>query len=131
MSSNSHGKWDGLTASGTLPIGVHYAGQRHKEFVLRVSLVGDLIGAQTEYPNVPVRKIALELFRRQLLKLGEIPAEALTLSLLEAEMTDIDIEVLEEEDTKLTKKLKPASGPSQIGEPSKTPSSGTAIASTK
>lgn len=121
-------RWNGLTASGTLPIGIYYAGTRHRDFTLRVSLTGDLIGAQEDHPNGTVRLIALELFRRQLLRVGEIPADALTLDLLRAELTDIDLGELERVDESLTKKLRPDSGDSTTGDASSTSSSGTAIA---
>lgn len=126
MSNNPAAKWDGLTATGTLPIGVFYAGQRHRTFTLRLSLCGDLIAAQEANPSAPVRLIALDLFRRQLLQLGDIPAEALTLDLLRAELTEIDQAVLEDADAALTKKLTPGSGDLPSGAPSNTPSSGTA-----
>jgi len=128
MSNDPLTKWAGLTASGTLPVGVYYAGQRHRDYVLRIGIAGDVIDALESQPNGSTARIALDLYRRQLLQLGAIPAEALTLDLLKAELAEIDQAVLEKASTELTKKLMPASDSSATGDVSSTSSSGTATA---
>jgi len=97
--------WDGLTIRRTLPIGVLYAGTRHKDFELRVALAGDLVKAQMRYPEGPYRLMAVDLLRLQLLKLGAIPPEALTTELLCNELTEIDMAALEAADKDLGKSL--------------------------
>ncbi|WP_164273388.1 hypothetical protein [Stenotrophomonas sp. B1-1] len=128
MSNDAITKWTGLTVSGTLPIGVYYAGQRHRNFILRVGLAGDVIEALEGQPTASTARIALDLYRRQLLQLGDIPAEALTLDLLKAELAEIDQSELERASAELTKKLQPASASSPTGDVSSTSSSGTATA---
>ncbi|MGH8422266.1 MAG: hypothetical protein ACRER3_07910 [Pseudomonas fluorescens] len=128
MSNDAITKWAGLTASGTLPVGVYYAGQRHRHYILRVSVAGDVIEALETQPTASTARIALDLYRRQLLKLGDIPAEALTLDLLKAELAEIDQAELERAGVELTKKLMPASESSLTGDVSSTSSSGTATA---
>jgi len=128
MSNDAITKWEGLTVSGTLPVGVYYAGQRHRDFILRVGLAGDVIEALESQPTASTARIALDLYRRQLLKLGDIPAEALTLELLKAELAEIDQSELERASAELTKKLQPASESSPTGDVSSTSSSGTATA---
>ena len=123
-------QWEGLTFSGTLPVGVFYAGKRHRDYVLRLGLSGDVIDAQAENPAGSMLLIALDLFRRQLLRLGDIPAEAITLDLLRQGLAEIDHAELERADGELTKKLTLASNAAVSGDASNTPSSDTAIAST-
>ncbi|WP_062536775.1 hypothetical protein [Mizugakiibacter sediminis] len=122
-------RWDGLTISGTLPIGVLYAGTRHRDYTLRVPLAGDLVDAQEAHPQGLVRLVALDLYRRQLLQLGEIPAEAITLELLRSELTEIDMAELERADAELGKRFAPPRPGSSTGAASSTPSSVTATPS--
>lgn len=124
-------RWDGLTRLGTLPIGVMYAGKRHKDYVLRIPMAGDLVAAQEDHPQALVRLVALDLFRRQLLQLGDIPPEALTLELLREELTEPDLAELERADAELGKKFAPPSASNATGGASNTPLSGTATDSTK
>jgi phage FluMu protein gp41 len=119
-------QWDGLTISDELPIGVLYAGVRHKRFTLRLQMAGDLIDAQEAMPEASVRLIALDLFRRQLLVLGDIPPEAITTDLLRQQLSEVDLAVLEQADQTLGKRLAPASVGSSTGAASSTSSSDTA-----
>lgn len=128
MSNDAITKWAGLTAKGTLPVGVYYAGQRHRDYILRVGMAGDVIEALETQPSASTARIALDLYRRQLLKLGDIPTEALTLDLLKDELAEIDQSELERASAELTKKLLPASESSPTGDGSSTSSSGTATA---
>ena len=69
---------------------------------------------------------SLEVYRRQLLSLGEIPADALTTELLLGELTESDLAIIADADADLEKKLAPLSAATPIGAESNTPSSGTA-----
>lgn len=124
--SNVDKRWDGLTIQGELAIGVYYAGTRHKQFTLRVAMSGDLVGAQQDYPQGPLQLVTVDVYRRQLLALGDIPFEALTTDLLLAELTEADLAQLGTADEVLEKKLKPPSAASLTGAASSTPLSDTA-----
>ncbi|HEY4294512.1 hypothetical protein [Luteibacter sp.] len=105
MSTSNTKSWEGLTISRELKIGVLFAGTRHKKFTLRVPMAGDLINAQKAYPSGPIRLQALECYRQQLLQLGDIPAENLTIELLSNELSEIDLGLLEVADEALGKAL--------------------------
>lgn len=124
-------RWDGLTYLGKLPIGVMYAGKRHKHYVLRIPMAGDLVAAQEDHPEALVRLISLDLYRRQLLQLGDIPPEAITLELLRQELTEPDLAELERADGELQKKFERPSRDSATGDALNTPLSSTATDSTK
>ena len=123
-----HKRWEGLTITGALRMGVYYAGTRHKTFTLRVPVAGDLVAAQEAHPGAPFQLITLEVYRQQLLSLGEIPAEALTTDLLRTELTESDLAIIADADAELEKKLAPPSAATPTGGESSTPSSDTAIA---
>ena len=120
MAKKSDTRWDGLTVAGALPIGVYYAGTRHKDFVLRIPLAGDLIGAHEKHPQGIVHTITLDLFQRQLLQLGDIPSEAITFELLRDELTEIDLAALNKADATLGKKFASQSELSSTGGASST-----------
>lgn len=124
--SNIDKRWDGLTITGELGIGVYYAGTRHKSFTLRVAMSGDLIAAQQEHPVGPLQLVTLEVYRQQLLALGEIPEKELTTALLRAELTEGDLALIAKADEELEKKLSPQSAASTTGDGSNTTSSDTA-----
>ncbi|WP_282339387.1 phage tail assembly protein [Pseudomonas sp. PS02288] len=119
-------RWDGLTISDSLSVGVYFAGTRHKSFTLRVPMAGDLIAAQERHPNGPLQLVTLEVYRQQLLSLGDIPSESLTTELLRAELAEADLALLAEADAELEKKLAPPSAASPTGAASSTPSSDSA-----
>lgn len=121
-------RWDGLTESGELAVGVYFAGTRHKSFTLRVPMAGDLVGAQQEHPQGPLQLITVDVFRRQLLALGDIPAASLTTELLLDELTETDLARLGLADEVLEKKLAPPSAVPTTGDVSSTPSSDTVTA---
>jgi len=121
-------RWDGLTESGELAVGVYFAGTRHKRFTLRVPMAGDLVGAQQEHPQGPLQLITVDVFRRQLLALGDIPVESLTTELLLDELTESDLALLGQADEVLEKKLAPPSAVLKTGDASSTPLSATATA---
>ena len=114
-------KWAGLTITGELGIGVYYAGLRHKTFTLRVAMAGDLVKAQEQHPNGPWQLVTIEVYRTQLLSLGQIPAEALTTELLREELAETDLAIIADFDEQLEKKLGPQSAATPAGEPSSTP----------
>ncbi|TBV12753.1 hypothetical protein [Stutzerimonas kirkiae] len=122
--SAQHKRWDGLTVTDSLKVGVFYAGTRHTAFTLRVPMAGDLIAAQEEYPNGPLQLVTLDVYRRQLLALGDIPAEALTTDLLRAELAETDLALLADADVTLEKKLALPSAAAPTGDASSTPLSG-------
>jgi len=80
----------------TLPIGVEYEGKQHRELELRPRLVRDLVSAY-ESPLSAKSGSAFEVcsLAGQILKLGEIPKEAITGELL-MEMHSDDFDVLTE-----------------------------------
>lgn len=120
--SDQSKRWEGLTIKGQLEIGVWYAGMRHKEFTLRVAVAGDMVVAQQQHPEGPLQLITVEVYRRQLLSLGEIPAEALTTELLLEELTETDLALISDADITLEKKLKPQkAAPPATGDASSTP----------
>lgn len=124
--SNHDKRWEGLTISDSLSVGVYFAGTRHKTFTLRVPMAGDLIAAQERHPNGPLQLVTLEVYRQQLLSLGDIPAESLTTELLRAELAEADLALLAEADADLEKKLAPPSAALPTGDASSTPSSDSA-----
>nr|WP_314587014.1 hypothetical protein [uncultured Pseudomonas sp.] len=125
MSQNDK-RWDGLTITGELPVGVYYAGKRHKTFTLRVPVAGDMVFAQQDYPNGPLQAITLATYRRQLLSLGDIPDDQITSELLLAELTEVDLAHLAQKDEELEKKLAPPSAAASTGDASSTSLSATA-----
>ncbi|MGQ7818828.1 hypothetical protein ACUTAH_24690 [Metapseudomonas furukawaii] len=121
-------RWDGLTHDGELPIGLYYAGTRHRAFTLRVGVAGDLIAAQDSHPSGSMQLLTLAVFQRQLLRLGDIPTEALTLELLRDNLTEVDLAALAEADAFLEKKLMTPSEASTPGVVSSTHSPNAASA---
>ena len=126
MTEQSSKRWEGLSITRELKMGVYYSGLRHKTFTLRVPVAGDLVAAQELHPGAPFQLITLEVYRRQLLSLGEIPADALTTELLLGELTESDLAIIADADAELEKKLAPPSAATPTGGESNTPSSATA-----
>lgn len=118
MTEQTNKQWDGLTIGGELQIGVYYAGTRHKSFTLRTPVTGDLIGAQELFPHGPMQLITVDVYRRQLLSLGDIPADALTTELLRDALTESDLGLIADADAALEKKLTPQNAASLIGDAS-------------
>lgn len=127
MKSNQE-QWNGLTISGELPVGLYYAGTRHRHFTLRVPLANDLIAIQEQFPQAPLQLITLGMYHRQLLVLGDIPEEALTLELLREGLLESDLAVIANTDADLEKKLAPQIAASPIGGESSIDSSNTVTA---
>lgn len=98
-------RWEGLTHTGELTVGIYYAGKRHKSFTLRVAMAGDLIQAQQAHPSAPLQLVTLEVYRQQLLQVGDIPPDALTTELLRDELAETDLARIADADAALEKKL--------------------------
>lgn len=126
MTEQLNKQWEGLTISRELNIGVYFAGTRHKSFTLRVPVAGDLISAQEQHPSGPFQLTTIEVYRRQLLSLGDIPAEHLTTDLLREGLAESDLAIIADADAELEKKLTPPSAATPTGAESNTPSSDTA-----
>lgn len=122
MHQTTASQWDGLTISQDLPIGIFYAGSRHKRFTLRVGVAGDLIAAQELHPEGPLQLVTLEVYRRQLLTVGQIPTDALTTALLREGLTETDLAAIAAADEALEKKLMPQNAASSSGDKSNTSS---------
>lgn len=114
-------RWNGLTITKTLGVGVYYAGCFHRSITLRVAMAGDLIAAQEEHPHGPLQLVTLEVYRQQLLAVGDIPADALTTQLLRESLTEGDLALIAEADEELEKKLAQPSATSVTGDASNTP----------
>lgn len=125
--SDQDKRWEGLTIKGELPVGVYFAGVRHKAFTLRAGVTGDLIAAQELHPDGPLQLITLEVYRRQLLSLGDIEAQHLTTDLLRDGLLEMDLAAIADADLSLEKKLKPQSAASKPGGESSTTLSDMAI----
>lgn len=123
--SNIEKRWEGLTIEGELAVGVFYAGMRHKHFTMRVPMAGDMIDVQIEHPAGTLQVATLAMLHKQLLTVGDIPAEALTYELLHAELSEGDLSLLSEADEALEKKLRLPSAAIETGDKSSTPSFGT------
>lgn len=50
MTEQSSKRWEGLSITRELKMGVYYSGLRHKTFTLRVPVAGDLVAAQELHP---------------------------------------------------------------------------------
>lgn len=116
-------KWDGLTITRDLAVGIYFAGTRHKRFTLRAPVAGDLIGAHEAYPGAPWHLTTIEVYRRQLLSVGDIPTESLTTELLRESLLESDLAIIADADAELEKKLAPPSAATPTGDESNTPSS--------
>lgn len=125
MTEQMNKQWDGLTITGELRIGVYYSGLRHKTFTLRVGMAGDLVAAQELHPEGPFQLVTLEVYRLQLLSLGDIPPEVLTTELLRENLAETDLAIIANADAELEKKLAPPSAATPTGDASSTPSSDT------
>lgn len=116
MTDTANKQWAGLTISGELSIGVYYAGTHHKSFTLRAPVTGDMIDAQQEHPTGPLQLVTVDVYRRQLLSLGDIPTEALTTDLLRSALHECDLGIIAKADETLEKKLMPLSAASSTGD---------------
>jgi hypothetical protein len=73
--------------TGQLPFGVDYSGKTHREFELRPQLVEDIVEVYEDSENGARAEknswfAGVCLFARRLVKLGDIPKDAITPALL-------------------------------------------------
>lgn len=113
----------------TLRYGVEYpagSGQLHYDFELRLPTVGDNIAAIEELGVGSNLRLNTAMLARGLVKLGDIPREAINYALLEQHLVDDDYDVLAEARERLKKKrMRPKPGSPASDSPS-SPSVGTA-----
>lgn len=96
-----------MTENGSLMFGVEYpagSGQLHYDFEMRLPTVGDNIAAIEELGVGSNLRLNTAMLARALVKLGDIPREAITYTLLEQQMVDDDFDVLTEARERLKKK---------------------------
>ncbi|MFB0827690.1 hypothetical protein ACEU07_20655 [Chromobacterium violaceum] len=117
-----------MTKTDSLLYGVEYpagSGQLHYEFELRLPTVRDNIEAIQAVGVESNLQLNLDMFARTLVRLGTIPAEAITLELLEG-MVDDDYDVLAQARSELKKKRMRPSSTSPASDAPSSPSADTA-----
>lgn len=95
-----------ITVSGTLPVGLDFAGKTHKDFELRPAKVKDTIETMESVGKDENLKFMLAIIAKQLVRLGDIPKENITGALL-IDLFDVDLAELHEKQAELEKKLRP------------------------
>lgn len=98
-----------MEISGNLPMGIEYAGKVHTEFSLRPARVKDTITALEESGGDNA-KLALARLSKQIVRLGDIPAESITTELL-MEAYEADLEALEKAQDTIEKKARGIADP--------------------
>lgn len=96
-----------MTEKDALQYGVEYpagSGQLHYDFELRLPTVGDNITAIEELGVGSNLRLNTAMLARALVKLGDIPREAITYELLDQNLVDDDYDVLAEARERLKKK---------------------------
>ncbi|QLJ61479.1 hypothetical protein HP475_16820 [Serratia marcescens] len=114
-----------FTHSATLPIGVFYQGQLHRDFTIRMSTVGDEIAVVED--GIPESGTLVGVMARCLTTLGSIPAEEITYQLLCDALVSEDYQALRTAQQEAKKKLSELKSASVITD---TPSSGSANTAT-
>lgn len=92
-----------FTHSATLPIGIFYQGQLHRDFTVRLSTVGDEIAAVED--GIPDSGTLVGVMARCLITLGSIPAEEITYQLLCDALVSEDYKALRDAQQEAKKKL--------------------------
>ncbi|MEL5454803.1 hypothetical protein BMF90_07585 [Serratia sp. OLHL2] len=92
-----------FTHSASLPIGVFYQGQLHRDFTVRVSTVGDEIAVVED--GIPDSGTAVGVLARCITALGSIPAEDVTYQLLCDTLVAEDYKALRDAQQEAKKKL--------------------------
>jgi hypothetical protein len=94
-----------LKENGTLPLGVEYAGRLHRDFELRPEMIKDVLDVEKEESCRDSNTYtALFMLSRELVKLGDIPKEAITPELLKG-MASVDFNALLEARSRLRESL--------------------------
>lgn len=92
-----------FTHSATLPIGIFYQGQLHRDFTIRMSTVGDEIAVVED--GIPESGTLVGVMARCLTTLGSIPAEEITYQLLCDALVSEDYQALRTAQQEAKKKL--------------------------
>lgn len=114
-----------FTHSATLPIGIFYQGQLHRDFTIRMSTVGDEIAVVED--GIPDSGTLVGVMARCLTTLGSIPAEEITYQLLCDALVSEDYQALRTAQQEAKKKLSELKSASVITD---TPSSDLASTAT-
>ncbi|MGE8070474.1 hypothetical protein [Serratia ureilytica] len=114
-----------FTHSATLPIGIFYQGQLHRDFTVRMSTVGDEIAVVED--GIPDSGTLVGVMARCLTTLGSIPAEEITYQLLCDALVSEDYQALRAAQQEAKKKLSELKSASVITD---TPSSDLASTAT-
>jgi hypothetical protein len=90
-----------ITETGTLPIGVEYEGKVHREFEVRPRLVRDSIeisAEQSELGSKNSAHLGACILAKQIIRIGDIPKEAITAELVLDMYEDDGVAVQEAKD---------------------------------
>lgn len=93
-----------LTHAGSLLFGVWFSGKNHKSFEIRMAKVSDSIDAEKSTSGKSGVEFMVAVLARQLVALGDIPKESITVELLR-DMYDDDLTILQNAKESLKKKL--------------------------
>lgn len=95
-----------VTVTGTLPVGIEFEGQTHRDYTLRARLVRDSIEAGEEMSgNTSDSRLGLAILVRQIVSLGSIPREEITTEMF-LDAYDEDLGELYRADMEVAAKLK-------------------------
>ncbi|WP_088158711.1 phage tail assembly protein [Achromobacter xylosoxidans] len=100
------------TITQTLSFGVEFDGKNHVEFELRLFTAGDNIAALMEVGPENGMRLSCAMLARALVRLGDIPKDALTYAFLAENLVDDDFDVLMLAQSELKKKLRLSSASS-------------------
>lgn len=110
----------GVTVTGVLPVGIEYQGELHREFEVRPQKGRDVVDAIDTLPADKAQSkpyLGLAIQARQIVRLGTIPAAAITADLLGDAWT-ADLGALDAALEEAEKKLHGAKPRSGTGAPS-------------
>jgi len=108
-----------ITETGKLTFGIDYDGATHTDFELRLPMIGDNIAALEEVGAASTLKLHAAMLAHTIVRIGTIPAEAMTYDFLSKNLVDDDFDVLAAAEKELKKKRKASNQPSQdTGSPS-------------
>ncbi|OGQ60740.1 MAG: hypothetical protein A3J24_06415 [Deltaproteobacteria bacterium RIFCSPLOWO2_02_FULL_53_8] len=94
-----------ITEKGQLPVGLEFAGKCHRDYEIRGQKLKDSIDAlEDERARKNDAYFGVCLLAKQIVKLGEIPCDAITPELL-GELYDEDVRELSQAKERLAKKL--------------------------
>lgn len=82
------------TISGTLPVGIAFAGKNHAEFEIRRARVSDTVDAFDEVGGESPLRLECAQIARQITRLGDVPAKDINTALITG-ADDLDFETLQ------------------------------------